>query len=149
MDILLLVAALLIGIMIRPALVALARGETINFSMNFKYFGFSLRIGDSAKMSKRKPTPEEEPKEETISDEESGEETTPSDESKKKINSDEKSWDKTNHSDKPKDGDCPGGGPDNGPDNGPGNGPDGGPDNGPDGGPNDGDNPGKVQGKFG
>ncbi|XP_041871502.1 uncharacterized protein LOC121658530 isoform X1 [Corvus kubaryi] len=36
----------------------------------------------SAKMSKKKPTPDEEPKKETISDEESGEETTPGDEPK-------------------------------------------------------------------
>ncbi|XP_039589510.1 uncharacterized protein LOC120513823 [Passer montanus] len=92
--------------------------------------GAAAPAGDSAKMSKRKPTPEEEPKEETISDEESGEETTPSDESKKKINSDEESRDK------PKDGDGPGDDPGNGPDNG------------SDDGPKDGDNPGKVQGKF-
>ncbi|KAM6996055.1 uncharacterized protein RBU47_013798 [Passerculus sandwichensis] len=47
MDFLLLVVAFFIGILIRPALVALARGEAIKFSMNYKYFGFSLRIGPS------------------------------------------------------------------------------------------------------
>lgn len=83
------------------------------------------RAGD-AKMSKMKPTPEEEPKNVIIIYEKSGENTTPGDEPKE-TNSDEKSWDETNHDDKPKDGDGPGDGPDGGPDNG----------------PKDGDNPGK------
>ncbi|XP_041273248.1 uncharacterized protein LOC121342719 [Onychostruthus taczanowskii] len=93
--------------------------------------------GDSAKMSKRKPTPEEEPKKAIIVYLKSGEHTAPGDEPKKETNSDEKSWDDPNHGDKPKDGDCPGDGPDNGPDSGP----DSGPDNSPDGGPKDVDNP--------
>ncbi|KAM3657655.1 uncharacterized protein LOC131567859 [Ammospiza caudacuta] len=251
MDFLLFVAAFLIGILIRPALVALARGEAIKFSMNYKYFGFSLRIGPShssavtphsgtplvprpgppplsraalavsdrpngesssarcllpgrgwdgaapgrapaplqgtghrgavpvhrelqdlsrapgtagpsqsighhgtipvhrapragnfAKTYKRKPTPVEEPKEETLLDEKSGEHTTPGDEPKKERNSDKKSWDETDHGDEPKDGDGPEDGAGGGPEDGPGGGPGNGPDNGPDDGPNNGDNPG-------
>nr|XP_054504411.1 uncharacterized protein LOC129130167 isoform X2 [Agelaius phoeniceus] len=245
MDFLLLVAAFLIGILIRPALVALGRGEAIKFSMNYKYFGFSLRIGpsqssvvtphsgtslvprlgpsplsraplavsdrpneesssarcllpgrgwdgaapgrapgpsqsighrgavpvhralrdlssapgtagpsqsighrgavpvhralragDSVKVFKMKPTPEEEPKIPIIINEKSGEHTTPGDEPKKERNSDEESWDETNHGDKPKDGD----GPEDGPGGGPGDGPDDGPDDGPNNGPNSGEN---------
>ncbi|XP_063275306.1 uncharacterized protein LOC134561882 [Prinia subflava] len=83
MDLFQVAIAFLVGIIIRPAIVALAKGETIDFSMNLKYLGLSFRIGDSDKTSKRKPTPDEEPKKEAISDEESGDENTPGDEPKK------------------------------------------------------------------
>ncbi|XP_014113938.1 PREDICTED: protein TonB-like isoform X2 [Pseudopodoces humilis] len=83
--------AFLVGLAIGAVIVALAKGETIDFSRNFKYFGFSFSIGDSAKISKRKPMPDEGPKKETISDEESRKETAPGDNPKKETTSDEDS----------------------------------------------------------
>ncbi|XP_077045767.1 interferon alpha-inducible protein 27-like protein 2 [Agelaius phoeniceus] len=59
-------------------------------------------MGDFAKASKRKPTPEEEPKEETLLDEKSGEHTTPGDEPKKETISDEVSGEDTTTGDEPK-----------------------------------------------
>ncbi|XP_032936911.1 uncharacterized protein LOC117007697 [Catharus ustulatus] len=111
MDWFLVAIAFLLGIIIRPAVVALVKGEAINFSMNTKYFAFSFRIGESkivlasldAKMSKRKPTLDLEPNKETITNEEFVEEP------KKEKTSDEEPRDETNPSEKPKDdpGDSP------------------------------------------
>ncbi|XP_048183200.1 interferon alpha-inducible protein 27-like protein 2 isoform X2 [Corvus hawaiiensis] len=69
--------------------------------------GAAAQEAVSAKMSKKKPTPDEELKKETISDEESGKET-PSDEPKKETISDEESGEETTPGDEPKDEAGPG-----------------------------------------